>query len=181
MEWETLETKTIHEDHWQAIKLKKVKTSIGVTGEFLVVEKKGDGAAVLAQNEAGEIALVSIYRFAIKDRIWQLPIENIEADEDPMHAAVRACKEELSYYPEIIEKLGQFYVDPGTINYSAQIFLATKLEPLEHDHLDPLEQGMIREVRWFKMKEIAPMILNGEIRDSWTIGALYLYKAKIQK
>ncbi len=177
MHWKTLSKQRLHSDKWQDITLNTFSTPNGITGTYVAVNKYHDSAAIIARNNHHEVALISVYRYVIDEEVWQVPLEAIEQNEDPMQAAKRGAKEELGVWPQTIEKIGEFYPDPGMLKQKATVYELTDLEPL-HDEVthEVLEQEMIVSIQWFSLEKIEEMITNRQVKDGWTLSALHLYK-----
>jgi ADP-ribose pyrophosphatase len=177
MVWEVKKSQTLHEDHWNEAILDTVSTPSVPEFTYFYVRKKEQAAVIVAQNSEHKIALVKIYRHPVKDTFWQIPVEGIQSGEDDIHGAIRGVKEELSLYPETVEKIAEFYIDPGTAQQTAKIYLATDLQPLEEEvEEEATEKDMIHEIGWFTTDEIETMISSRLIRDSWTVTTLSYYQ-----
>ena len=84
-------------------------------------------AVVLPVLDDGSIVLIRNYRFAVDERLYELPAGVLEEGEDPAQCAERELAEETGYTAGRIEKLGRFYSTPGTTDEFLEAYLACDL------------------------------------------------------
>lgn len=131
-----------------------------------------DGAVVVVPVlDDGGIVLIRNYRFAVGERLLELPAGMLEAGEDPARAAARELAEETGYRAGRIEKLGEFYTGPGTTDENMHAFLAGELAPGEQE-LEPHEEIGVEVVPGDRVRA---MVAGGTIHDAKTIAALTYY------
>lgn len=131
-----------------------------------------NGAAVVLPVLAdGRIVLIRNYRFAVDERLWELPAGILEDDEDPAACAARELTEETGYVAGNIEKLGRFYPGPGTNDERMHSFLATDLTAGEQN-LEAYEEITVKVCGG---DEVRRMVADGTIHDGKTIATLALY------
>jgi ADP-ribose pyrophosphatase len=131
-------------------------------------------AVILPIFDDGSIIMIRNYRFAVDERLWELPAGILEDDEDPALCAARELTEETGYTARSIEKLGRFYPGPGTNDEVMYSFLATHLSPGDQD----LERYEDITVEVISPDEVRQMIADGRIHDGKTIATLGLYWVK---
>ncbi|MCX7875074.1 MAG: NUDIX hydrolase [Melioribacteraceae bacterium] len=131
------------------------------------------GAVIIPVTNDGKLVFISQYRFAHDETLLELPAGKLEKGEDPLLCAIRELKEETGYSSNNFTKLGKIYTTPGFCNEVLHIFLAKDL--IDGDHArEEGEEGI--ELRYFSIDEIELKIKSGEIVDSKTLSAVYLYK-----
>jgi len=96
----------------------------------------------------------------------------LDPGEKPLQAAKRELIEETGYRARTWTKLASFWVSPGYVQERMTIFLA---KDLKAGKATPMDDEQI-ETRWFKRKEIAPMIRDGKIQDAKTIIGFFMAK-----
>ncbi|MBS3734770.1 MAG: NUDIX hydrolase [Phycisphaerae bacterium] len=147
-------------------------------GDGHVVERDyfhyNGAVVILPVLDDGRIVLIRNYRFAVDERLWELPAGMLEADEDPADCAARELAEETGHAAGAITRLGQFYSAPGTMDEVMHAYLATdltagpqNLERYEEITVEPQTEADVRG-----------MIESGEIHDGKTLAALGLYWLK---
>jgi ADP-ribose pyrophosphatase len=130
-------------------------------------------AVMMAVDDKKRILLVRQYRLPADAYLWELPAGKLDAGEKPLQAAKRELVEETGYRAKKWTKLASFFVSPGYVQERMTIYLATELTAGE---ATPMEDERI-EAKWFKRKEVAKMIDDGEIDDAKTIVGYYRWRA----
>lgn len=130
-----------------------------------------NAAVILPILDDGSIVMIRNYRFAVNERLWELPAGMLEEAEDPAVGAARELLEETGYTAGRIEKIGSYCSAPGTSDEILHAFLATDLTGGEQD----LEDYERITVEVLPEQTIRKMIASGEIHDAKTISALALY------
>jgi len=122
-------------------------------------------AVMMAVDEKKRVLLVRQYRLPAEKRMWELPAGRLDPGEKPLEAAKRELKEETGYKAAKWTKLASYFASPGFVQERMTIFLA---EDLTEGEATPMDDEQI-EARWFKRKELAKMIADGEIEDGKTL------------
>jgi ADP-ribose pyrophosphatase len=126
---------------------------------------------ILAVDDSGKIPKVLLerqYRHAAGTRLWELPAGSLDPGERPLPAAKRELLEETGYSASKWTKVLYFYVSPGFLTESMQVFLATGLKK---GKAQPEEDERIA-VRFFPLKQAVRMAMRGKIIDAKTIAPL---------
>jgi len=122
-------------------------------------------AVMMAVDEKKRVLLVRQYRLPAEKRMWELPAGRLDPGETPLQAARRELKEETGYKAAKWTKLASYFASPGFVQERMTIYLA---EDLTEGEATPMDDEQI-EARWFKRKELAGMIADGEIEDGKTL------------
>jgi ADP-ribose pyrophosphatase len=141
----------------------------GVLGRREVVRQRGSVAA-LPVHEDGRIVLVRQYRYAVDDRVWELPAGRIDRGETAEEGARRELEEEVGLHPRHLEPLPIFWTSPGFCDEVLYLYRATALDPVPPR---PEEDERI-EARSLTLAEARNMLRRGEIRDGKTVVAILL-------
>lgn len=119
------------------------------------------------------ILLERQYRHAAGKRMWELPAGTLDPGEAKLPAAKRELLEETGYTARKWERALSFYVSPGFVTESMQVFLA---RGLTKGQAQPEDDERIA-VRFFPLAQAVRMAISGKIVDAKTIaGLLWLEK-----
>jgi ADP-ribose pyrophosphatase len=132
-----------------------------------VVRQRGSVAA-LPVHDDGRVVLVRQFRYAVADRVWELPAGRIDAGETPEEGARRELEEEVGLRARSLELLSEFWTSPGFCDEVMHLYRATDLEPVPPR---PEEDERI-EPATFTLEEAREMMRTGEIREGKTVVAL---------
>ncbi|MBQ7339556.1 MAG: NUDIX hydrolase [Clostridia bacterium] len=165
-EEKTLESQRIYEGKILSLKKDKVLLPNGETSYREIVEHNG-GSTVIAEKD-GKILLVSQFRYAYKEQIWEIPAGKIDKGETPDKTAIRELEEECGYRAGSVKLLFEVYPTPGYTSEKIYIYKASDLVKTQ-THFDDDEN---LTSKWFTKEELADMISKGVIKDGKTLIAL---------
>ena len=114
------------------------------------------------------------YRYALQEEIIEMPAGKLEKGEAPLEAAKRELLEETGYRPLEMIHLGDSYPTGGYSSEVIHLYYCPKAVK-EERHLDQDENI---ELIYLTLEEIEKMIADNTIKDSKTVAAIHLYKAK---
>ncbi len=115
------------------------------------------------------------YRHAAGQRLWELPAGSLEPGENKLAAAKRELAEETGYTASKWQRALFFYVSPGFLDESMEVFLA---RGLKKGLAQPEEDERIA-VRFFPLPQAVRMALTGKIVDAKTIASLLWLEKKL--
>ena len=135
---------------------------------ILAVDHSGKESRVLLERQ---------YRHAAGARLWELPAGSLEPDEDKLAAAKRELMEETGYTARKWEKALYFFVSPGFLTESMQVYLA---QGLTKGKAQPEEDERIA-IRFFSLHQAVEMAVSGKIIDAKTIAGILWLENKIKR
>src|SRR5579862_5754985 len=140
----------------------------GVEIDLAVIRHPG-AAAIVALDDAGNLALLHQYRYAIGGYLWEIPAGCLNAGETPLQCANRELAEEAGLSARRWDHLGTIVTIPSFCDERIDLYLARELDVATGT---PDVDEVIRvEKRTFA--DAMKMIRSGEIIDAKTIAALY--------
>jgi ADP-ribose pyrophosphatase len=115
------------------------------------------------------------YRHAAGERLWELPAGSLEPGENKLAAAKRELLEETGYSAQRWQPALFFYVSPGFLDESMQVFLARNLKK---GKAQPEDDERIA-TRFFPLAQAVRMATSGKIKDAKTIASLLWLDKKL--
>ena len=162
-----LRSETIYRGRVVTLRRDKVVEPEGVEAVREVVFHRGS-VVLLPWLEDGRLILVRQYRYAVRQRLWELVAGTMEPGETVLRAARRELLEEAGYRARRVRRLLSFYPSPGFLTERMHIVEARDLVASQ---ACPEPDERI-EVRRFTTAELDRLISNGEIQDGKTLIAL---------
>lgn len=131
-------------------------------------------AAILAVDADGYIYLVSQYRHAVDEMLYEVPAGLAETGEDIAVTAARELQEEIGFKAGTLRRLFSLYSSPGFTDEEVIFFFATDLTPSKL----PQDCDEHLEVFKFTLDEAKALIAGGQIKDGKTVVAVYWYESQ---
>jgi ADP-ribose pyrophosphatase len=149
----------------------RVREPKGVVALREIIRHHGS-VVVLAVDDSKSpprVLLERQYRYAADEYLWELPAGHIDPGEAPAHAAKRELLEETGLTAKRWKRALKFYVSPGILDETMEVYLATgltvgKAQPEEDERI---------QTRFFPLPAALKMALNGSIRDAKTLASLF--------
>jgi len=128
--------------------------------------------AILPINQENKIICIKQWRRAAQTILLEIPAGVLEKDEDPLTAAQRELQEEIGFRPGELIPLGGIYTAPGFCTEYIHFFIGKDLtyDPLWADDTDYID------IVSYSLEELLSLVGKGEIADSKTLSALFLYQ-----
>lgn len=156
----------------------QVQEPDGVNVRRDVVQHPGSIVILAVDETAGKeprVLLERQYRHAAEARLWELPAGSLEPGEDKLAAAKRELLEETGYTAKKWQKAMYFYVSPGFLTESMQVYLA---QGLTKGKAQPEDDERIA-VRFFSLRQALAMLTSGRIIDAKTVAGILWLKNKL--
>ncbi len=170
-----LKSQTVFQGPVFSVVSQQVQEPDGVNVRRDIIEHPGS-IVVLAVDDSRRpprVLLERQYRHAARARIWELPAGSLDPGENPLTGAKRELLEETGYTASKWQKALFFYVSPGFLTESMQIYLA---RGLKKGAAQPEDDERIA-LRFFPLRQAVDMVSSGKIIDAKSIaGLLWLEK-----
>jgi ADP-ribose pyrophosphatase len=128
---------------------------------------KVSGVAVLPVLD-GKLGLISVYRYPLGEKCWEVPRGFVDAQETPETAAARELAEETSLEsPLPLVPLGVIAPEPAVIDAKVALFAAHGCRP--HPAAAGASEMGHGELRFFTREEAVSLVAEGAVLDPYTI------------
>src|ERR1051326_7568654 len=147
-----------------------VQEPAGVRVRRDMVRHPGSVVILAVDDSTGEprVLLERQYRYAARQRLWELPAGRIDEGESVLAAARRELREETGFAARRWTRAMFFWVSPGFLDETMAIYLARDLQPGD----DEPEDDEVIAKRFFTLPAAVRMAMNGTIRDGKTVAAV---------
>ena len=173
--WKVLRTEYLIKRPWLTARRDEVELPDGRTiPEYYVLEYP-DWVNVIAITKDGQFVMERQYRHALGSTNFELPCGVIEQGETPIEAAKRELEEETGYGGGEWTKLITLSANPGTMTNLTHCFLATGVEQISEQHLDPTED---LSVHLLTREEALNLLRDNEMMQSLMVAPLLKYLSK---
>jgi len=149
----------------------RVREPGGVVALREIIRHHGS-VVVLALDDSSEpprVLLERQYRYAADAYLWELPAGHIDPGEKSAAAAKRELREETGMTAKRWKRVLKFYVSPGILDETMEVFLATGLTQGEAQ----LEDDERIQTRFFPLPAALKMAHSGTISDAKTLTSLF--------
>lgn len=174
--WEVLSSEYLAREPWFTVRRERLKIPDGrIVPQYYVFEYP-DWVNVIARTRDGKFVFVDQYRHGLGETNYELPAGVTEkSDASMLAAAQRELLEETGYGGGEWRCLLVTAPNPATQNNLTYSFLATGVERLGTQHLDPTED---LRVHLFTEEEVLGMLRSGAIRQALMAAPLWRYMAE---
>jgi ADP-ribose pyrophosphatase len=139
--------------------------------------KHPGSVVVLPVFPDGRILLISQYRYAAQQQMWELVAGHKEPTEDFETGAQRELEEEAGYTAKKLTKLLEFYPSPGFLSEIMAVYVAEGLTKVKaRPEADEKISSKI-----VKLSQVEEWIRKGKILDAKTISGVLFYSAFARK
>ena len=175
MSWETLSSEYLIRRPWLTARRDVVKLPNGtVNDEFYVLEYP-DWVNVLALTTDGQMVMIRQYRYGLGQAGFELVAGVIDEGETPEQAARRELLEETGFGGGGWQEVMTLSANPSTTNNLTHCFLATGVERISTQQLEPTEDI---EVHIMHPDEVLGMLQRNEIKQALMAAPMWKYFAK---
>ncbi len=172
--WKRLSRELVVDTPYYRVALDIVVRPDGIEDTYMVAMPH-DAVYIVAITTAGLVVLVRQYRYTLDAETLEIPAGMVKKGVDPLEQAQSELEEEVGCRANRVELLHTLKTSPGRQNQSYSIVLATGLadDSLSHAHQEGDES--ISEILALPWASVMSMIDSGELCDTASIAALFLY------
>lgn len=142
-----------------------------------MIRHPGSVVILVVDDATGKprVLLERQYRYAARQRLWELPAGRIDEGESELAAARRELREETGFTARRWTRAMFFWASPGFLDETMAVYLA---RGLARGEAEPEEDEVIAK-RFFPLATAVRMATNGTIRDAKTIAAILWLNQRI--
>lgn len=170
--WRVLRSEYLIKRPWLTARRDELELPDGrIVPEYYVLEYP-DWVNVIAITADGHFVMERQYRHALGCTCFELPCGVMEEGETPLEAAKRELAEETGYGSGEWRELMVLSANPSTMTNLTHCFLATGVERVTEQHLDPTEE---LSVHLLSRDEVLGLLRNNEMMQSLMVAPLMTY------
>lgn len=171
--WKVLRSEYLARKPWFTVRHESLEGPDGQLLPDYYVMEYPDWVNVIASTRDGRLVFIDQYRHGLGETSYEIPAGVIEpSDPSPLHAAQRELREETGFGGGEWRLLTVLSANPATQNNLTHCFVATGVERLGTQHLDPTED--IR-VHLFPEDEALRLLRTDAIRQALMAAPLWRY------
>ena len=168
MSWRKLNSRTVFENDWMAVRVDHVINPGGGENQYGHVHFKNRAVAIIALDHEDNTWLVGQDRYTLDEYSWELPMGGAPLAEPPLDAAKRELREETGLVAGHWEELMCLHTSNSITDEVGFAYVATDLTEGEPD----FEETEDLEIRKLPLGDAVQMVLDGEITDAISTAAL---------
>ncbi len=174
--WQVLHSEYLARKPWFTVRHEAIRSPEGREVPDYYVFEYPEWVNIIALTRDGRFVMIDQYRHGLGRTDYELVAGCVEpTDTSLMAAARRELLEETGYGGGEWHHLMSLSPNPATQNNMAHTFVATDVELLGDQHLDPTEE--IR-VHLFTSAEVLTLLRNGDIPQALMAAPLWRYFAE---
>lgn len=168
--WVTAASRVVYENQWIEVREDIAIRPDGVECLYGLIRPKHAGVMVVAFNDAGQVALITVDRYSLAARQVELPGGCVDEGEDPVVAGIRELREETGLVVTDAVEVAAMSVWKMP-NPNTRVVVA---HGARHVGGDSAVEDAITGYAFHTPAEIVTMMQNGTIADTETITSLML-------
>ncbi|MCM1503360.1 MAG: NUDIX hydrolase [Bacteroidales bacterium] len=173
--WETVSSKYLFRRPWLTVRHDEVRLPDGrINPEFYVLEYP-DWVNVIAITSEGLFVMERQFRYGLGKTCYEISAGVMEKGETPLQAARRELLEETGYSGGTWAHLMDISGNSSTTNNITHCFLATGVEKVSGQDLDPTEDIT---VELLSREQVKDLLVNDQVKQSLMAAPLWRYFAE---
>lgn len=171
--WKVLTSEYLARKPWFTVRHESLELPDGRRIPDYYVFEYPDWINVTAVTRDGRFVLIDQYRHGLGETSYEIPAGVTEpSDASPLEAAQRELMEETGYGSGQWRLLTTLSANPATQNNLTYCYLATGVEPLGEQRLDPTED---LRVHLLTREEVLKLLRTDRIRQALMAAPLWRY------
>lgn len=178
MKWERIDRQRVYSGRVVDVARDTIRITTGAGTRqtvFDIVRHPG-AAAIVPLFDDDTVALICQFRYAVGERIWEIPAGSLGDGESFEACAERELEEEVGYRAQSWTPLAAFYTTPGFCDEELRVFLAQGLIASTTDHEDDEDI----DVKRIPLQRALKWATSGRIRDAKSMLGLWAARDYLQ-
>lgn len=171
-EWLHRGERAIYESEWVNLHIADVVMPDGTRIDHHLVRMSRPAVGTIMTGDDG-VLLLRRHRFITDTWGWEVPAGGVDAGETPEQAAVREALEESGWEPTTVQRLCAFHPANGLLDQTFVIFVS---DDAVHRGA-PVDVNEAERVEWVPVADVRRLLLDGEITDGLSFGAISYWLA----
>lgn len=173
--WKVLDSHYLIKKDWCTVREDHVKLSNGVEIPNYYVLEYPNWINVLGITKDNQFLLIKQYRHGLQINTYELPAGVCEnSDHSPLESAQRELLEETGYGNGTWTLLTTLSANPGTHTNLCYCFLATDIEKIASQNLEPTEEI---EISLLSLDELKQILRDDLMKQSLHVAPIWKYLA----
>lgn len=172
--WEVLRSEYLSKEPWFTVRRDHVRLPSGNEIPSYYIFEYPAWVCVLAITKDEKFLLVRQYRHGLKGYFMELCAGVCEEGEEPIESAKRELWEETGYGNGNWELLTTVSANGASMTNQTYCFLATDVEKVSDQHLEPSEEIT---VHLLSLDEVKELLLSDEMKQATQLVPLWKYLA----
>lgn len=173
--WTRLNSATVYDNRWIAVRHEEVITPAGTEGIYGVVHFKSRAIGIIPIDADGYTWLVRQYRYTLHRHLWEIPMGGGPLHEAPELAAQRELEEETGLRAGRLHEVMRLFVSKSVTDEEGVVYIArdlvagaNRLEETEAD-LEKLRLPLAEAVQWVMEGKITDVISCAGLLKAWAL------------
>lgn len=173
--WTRLNSATVYDNRWIAVRHEQVITPAGTEGIYGVVHFKSRAIGIIPIDAEGYTWLVRQYRYTLHQHLWEIPMGGGPLDESPELAARRELEEETGLHAAQLQEIMRLFISKSVTDEEGVVYIArdltpgaNRLEDTEAD-LEKLRLPLAEAVQWVMDGKITDVISCAGLLKAWAL------------
>jgi len=168
-----INSRLIYSSEYLDLYVDKIKLNSGKTIEkYHVIKFKHDSVIIIIINKRNELCFINSTRYLTRKMEWELPAGSMGKNEDEFDAGKREALEETGYEINNLKILYTFNPANSITDQKVHVLISeiNDIEKKQNFNTDE-----VNSIKWLSIDKIRKMITKNNIRDGFTLIALFVY------
>ena len=173
--WKILSSEYLIKRPWLTARRDCVQLPNGVVNKEYYVLEYPDWVNVIAITKEGKFLMERQYRHGLQYTGYEICAGVCEKGEAPLESAQRELYEETGFGGGMWKEIAVLSANPSTMNNLCHCFVATDVERVSTQHLEPTEDITVCQM---SVEEVRQLLVDDKIKQALMAAPLWRYFAE---